>query len=879
MNMVTAKRWIILFGLIAVCLINQTVHAEKAYVVNQFENTVSVVDVATNAIVTSIPVGTFPTSIALNSSGTRAYVTNNGGTVSVVDTTNNSVITTIKVGSSPMNVKINPSGTRIYISNSNDDTVSVVDTSNNTTVATVAVGNKPFGVTVNPLNSFVYVTNSTSNSVSVIDTRTNSVVHTISVGKTPYNVASNQSGTRIYVANFDDNTVSVIDTSSNSIVNTIKVGNNPLDLVVNSLGTLVYVINWAEHTVSVIDANSYNILNTIPVGAGNPRNITINSSGTRVYVTKTGNSDDGISVIDTSTNKVLSSISSKIGSYPSGIAVFGSTNTSTTPTSTSTTSNQPPTASFTAISSNSTSGSSTVVLDASASNDPERGVLTYQWSSQPTLTISSGKNSTVVVSQAGTYIFTLRVTDDNGSVTSTSQTVTIPAATTSEQGSLNTSKSILTFSNTQLTQGVAVTNTGKTSLTISKITVEGVDKADFQTTGCEGTILAPSQNCTLAITLKVPVDPSRLRSANVSIISNAGNKIIQLNSDYPALTAPIAFDKAGKSMTLTNASMTAGLSINNQAFTGGNTSFSLADKALITAHITAADEHIASTSSMFIVGGYVANGSYSDCKNKDKSTFYYLLSRSGNTYCQAPRKLGTEAACQGQSQYSTVGTTAGVWNGSLATLGTLDDAKNITLTKTPVELKIWEGNFDYAGVLCLWFGYRLTDGTVVISGESLNLTITPNSTAVNSNTGTTGSSTSSSTQGNYNTVTPIVDNNQGSYMGTQKNDLYQIDSGDYNNTLEIVVGGDDLIEFPSKLNVQQNIMLHGVSMSAYNKNPSNVSGIRRNGNDLYFQYNTSTGSGSVTIKNYFTGSNAYKIQLIPMLGETNYGAEPWQPIL
>lgn len=169
-----------------------------------------------------------------------------------------------------------------------------------------------------------------------------------------------------------------------------------------------------------------------------------------------------------------------------------------------------------------------------------------------------------------------------------------------------------------------------------------------------------------------------------------------------------------------------------------------------------------------------------------------------------------------------------------------------------------------------------------VSNGYVSVTLTASSsTNANSNTGTTGSSSSSTqTQGNYNVVSPNVDNSQvGWYTGTQKNDLYQIESGDFNNQLDIVVGGNDVIEFPSKLNVQQNIILDGVSMNAYNKNPSNVSGVLRNGNDLYFQYNTSTGSGSVTIKNYFTGSNAYNIQLIPMLGGTNYNAEPWQPIL
>lgn len=295
---------------------------------------------------------------------------------------------------------------------------------------------------------------------------------------------------------------------------------------------------------------------------------------------------------------------------------------------------------------------------------------------------------------------------------------------------LDVNKTTLTFSNTQLTNSITLSNSGTGILNVSQISLGGADKADFQTTGCEAAKLAATQTCTLSVTLKVPVDPSRLRSANITINSDVGNKTIQLNSDYPVLTTPMAFDKDGNSVTMSNAAMTGGLSVNNQAFgKGGN--LNLADIALITAHITPADEHVGNSASMFMTAGYVPNGTYADCKNKDKSTFYYLLSRSGNTYCKAPRKLGTEAACQGQALYSTPTATAGVWDGNLSTLGTLDDAQNIILSKTPIELKMWEGNFEAAGVLCIWFGYRVPDGTVVVSGESINLTVNATPSLIN----------------------------------------------------------------------------------------------------------------------------------------------------
>ncbi len=194
-------------------------------------------------------------------------------------------------------------------------------------------------------------------------------------------------------------------------------------------------------------------------------------------------------------------------------------------------------------------------------------------------------------------------------------------------------------------------------------------------------------------------------------------------------------------------------------------------------------------------------------------------------------------------------------------------------------------NFVYATItIPEWSSKTIYIGKVSTTNPVNSLTTTTGSSGTSA-TNTTGNSTTSTTNNSnsstYNVVSPRIDNSSqvGLYSGTQKNDVYQIESGDFSNQLDIVVGGNDIIQFPGKLNVQQNIMLYGVSMNAYNRNPADVSGVRRNGNDLYFQYNGSLGSGSVTIQNYFTGSNASKIQLIPMFGGTNYSAMPWIPVL
>jgi YVTN family beta-propeller protein len=125
-----------------------------------------------------------------------AYVTNQGdGTVSVIDTATNppSVVATVTVGSDPVGVGVTPDGKHVYVTNGYPcNTVSVIDTATNppSVVATVAVGLHPLGVAVTPDGKHVYVANrglgNESNTVSVIATATNTVeAATITVGNGP----------------------------------------------------------------------------------------------------------------------------------------------------------------------------------------------------------------------------------------------------------------------------------------------------------------------------------------------------------------------------------------------------------------------------------------------------------------------------------------------------------------------------------------------------------------------------------------------------------------------------------------------------------------------------------------------------------------------
>jgi YVTN family beta-propeller protein len=109
-------------------------------------------------------------------------------TVSVIDGATNTVTATVTVGNGADAVGVDPTTDTVYVANQDDNTVSVINGATNTVTATVTVGNEPDAVGVDPITHTVYVANSFDNTVSVINGATNTVTATVTVGSWPAGV-------------------------------------------------------------------------------------------------------------------------------------------------------------------------------------------------------------------------------------------------------------------------------------------------------------------------------------------------------------------------------------------------------------------------------------------------------------------------------------------------------------------------------------------------------------------------------------------------------------------------------------------------------------------------------------------------------------------
>jgi len=262
--------------------VDSAVHT--AYVTNINDDSVSVIDEATNAVTNTIGVGGGPFAVAVDSADHTAYVTNGGnGTVSVIDETTGAVTATIKVGAGPDGVAVDSSAHTAYVANGGARTVSVIDEAKGTVTATIHVGSDPSAVAVDPTTHTAYVTNLVGDSVSVIDETTGAVTATIKVGAGPDGVAVDSSAHTAYVANGGAGTVSVIDEAKGTVTATIHAGSDPSAVAVDPTTHTAYVTNLGG-TVSVIDETTGAVAATVPVGS-DPDGVAVNPTAHTAYVT------------------------------------------------------------------------------------------------------------------------------------------------------------------------------------------------------------------------------------------------------------------------------------------------------------------------------------------------------------------------------------------------------------------------------------------------------------------------------------------------------------------------------------------------------------------------------------------------------------------
>ncbi len=186
----------------------------------------------------------------------------------------------------------------------------------------VITGINPIGAQFNNNDSQVWVSSLNSSIVTVINPLTN-VATSINTGvNSSHNIAFSPNDAYAYIASYYSGDVIVVKTSNDTVTNVIGTGGNLAGIAVNPINGNIYVSNFGSNDVIVINPVTFATITTI--NTGNPNQLAVANGGQFIYATNV--STNTVSVISTSTNTVVDTISSALFNGPTGISINPASN-------------------------------------------------------------------------------------------------------------------------------------------------------------------------------------------------------------------------------------------------------------------------------------------------------------------------------------------------------------------------------------------------------------------------------------------------------------------------------------------------------------------------------------------------------------------------
>jgi YVTN family beta-propeller protein len=240
--------------------------------------------------------GVAPAHAALLPSGSKLYVANTGeDTVSVNNVSTPTIASSISLpaGAQPVFVHSTENG-NMYVANYGNNTVSQTNTTSDVVVGTVSVGTQPVALAEMPNAQKLYVVNQGSGTVSSVNTSGFSVAKIIPVGAAPVWAVARSDNAKIYVLD-NSGTIYEVDTlldTATQIPTSMGAGANYLAL--DPRIQRLYVTNPTNSKVGIFDVSgTLNQLAVIDLSQGasapcpggcSPVSVTGIGDGSRVYV-------------------------------------------------------------------------------------------------------------------------------------------------------------------------------------------------------------------------------------------------------------------------------------------------------------------------------------------------------------------------------------------------------------------------------------------------------------------------------------------------------------------------------------------------------------------------------------------------------------------
>jgi len=272
----------------------------KAYITNQGDNTVSIVDLKKLEVIKTLKVGIAPLGITLLNKKKLGFVGNVGtDDISIINTNTDQIIKTIKLNTAPLSLTSNPDESKVFVTDWFKNNILIISVEEMKVVNSIKVGITPSGIAFNEKYNYLIVTNRDANTAEIYDNN-NKLIKKLSTGKHPFGVYTK--GKYAFTANVYDDTITMINLEKWS-TQTIKVGAHPYNIITYNdylpifskyiKDNLGIVTNTVDDTLSIIDLKTNKELKQIRTGE-TPENLDLHKNLNLLVVTNWGS--DSISV-------------------------------------------------------------------------------------------------------------------------------------------------------------------------------------------------------------------------------------------------------------------------------------------------------------------------------------------------------------------------------------------------------------------------------------------------------------------------------------------------------------------------------------------------------------------------------------------------------
>jgi YVTN family beta-propeller protein len=220
----------------------------------------------------SVPIGKGAREVCVSADGGHAYVSNDkDNTVTVVDLETKKATATIDLPGlkRPDGCATSPDSKKLYVAASDSETIVVISTVTNKILKQVKVGKEPRRIVFTPDGRRIFVSSEVSDEITILNPATDTVIDKMkSGGHGPRTMVFMPDKQTMLVTNVDDDTVSFVKFAEKRTYLTIGAGGSPQRIELSADGKTAFVLAVLESKISVINMGGEHIRATkfIPVG-------------------------------------------------------------------------------------------------------------------------------------------------------------------------------------------------------------------------------------------------------------------------------------------------------------------------------------------------------------------------------------------------------------------------------------------------------------------------------------------------------------------------------------------------------------------------------------------------------------------------------------